>query len=104
MTDITERLRLKTFNGCNRAEPLTELRWRQNLLNAHAHFFLGRCDEAVAWAAMALQEGGDRTPHGSIERFGATYSISRRVIPMSINSMSLRSNVMDRHLWRLRLF
>ena len=26
---------------------------------AHAHFFLGRYDEAVSWAAMALQDNPD---------------------------------------------
>jgi adenylate cyclase len=29
---------------------------------AHAHFFLGRCDEAVSWAAMALQDNPDFQP------------------------------------------
>ncbi len=29
---------------------------------AHAHFFLGRYDEAVSWAAMALQDNPDHQP------------------------------------------
>jgi TolB-like protein/class 3 adenylate cyclase len=30
--------------------------------NAHAHFFLGRYDEAASWAAMALQDNPDYQP------------------------------------------
>jgi tetratricopeptide (TPR) repeat protein len=29
---------------------------------AHAHFFLGRYDEAASWAAMALQDNPDYQP------------------------------------------
>jgi tetratricopeptide (TPR) repeat protein len=29
---------------------------------AHAHFFLGRYDEAASWAAMALQDNPDFQP------------------------------------------
>jgi len=29
---------------------------------AHAHFFLGRYDEAASWAAMALQDNADYQP------------------------------------------
>ena len=29
---------------------------------AHAHFFLGRYDEAASWAAMALQDNPDLQP------------------------------------------
>jgi tetratricopeptide (TPR) repeat protein len=29
---------------------------------AHAHFFLGRYDEAASWAAMALQDNRDFQP------------------------------------------
>jgi len=40
------------------------IRWRQQCEAgpAHAHFFLGRYDEAASWAAMALQDNPDFHP------------------------------------------
>ena len=42
-----------------RLSPLDPLTNRTRTTTAHAHFFAGRYDEALSWAAMALREWPD---------------------------------------------
>ena len=52
---------LERFARSTRLNPLAEVIGLRNG-TAHAHFFLGRYDEASSWAAMALQENPDFQP------------------------------------------
>jgi tetratricopeptide (TPR) repeat protein len=56
---------------------------------AHAHFFLGRYDEAASWAAMALRDNADYQP-------------GLRIAAAS-NAMAGRREQADKAVARLRL-
>ena len=45
-----------------RLSPLDPSLLRMRSGTAHAHFFLGRYDQAASWAAMALQDNPDYQP------------------------------------------
>jgi adenylate cyclase len=53
------KLAVEHFARAMRLSPLG--RWLADIQSgiAHAHFFLGRYDEAASWAAMALQDNPD---------------------------------------------
>ena len=55
-------LAIKLFARAMRLSPLDPSLLRMPSGTAHAHFFLGRYDEAVSWAAMALQDNADYQP------------------------------------------
>jgi adenylate cyclase len=53
------KLAIERFARAMRLSPLDPWATAMRGGTAHAHFFLGRHDEAVAWAAMALQDNPD---------------------------------------------
>jgi TolB-like protein/class 3 adenylate cyclase len=53
---------LERFARAMRLSPLDPRMIAMRSGTAHAHFFLGRCDEAASWAAMALQDRPDYQP------------------------------------------
>jgi TolB-like protein/class 3 adenylate cyclase len=53
---------IERFARAMRLSPLDPSLLRMPSGTAHAHFFLGRYDEAVSWAAMALQDNADYQP------------------------------------------
>jgi TolB-like protein/class 3 adenylate cyclase/tetratricopeptide (TPR) repeat protein len=53
---------IERFARAMRLSPLDPLAVRMRSGTAHAHFFLGHYDEAVSWAAMALQDSPDFQP------------------------------------------
>jgi TolB-like protein len=55
-------LAIKLFARAMRLSPLDPSLLRMPSGTAHANFFLGRYDEAVSWAAMALQDNADYQP------------------------------------------
>ena len=55
-------LAIKFFARAMRLSPLDPSLLRMPSGTAHAHFFLGRYDEAASWAAMALQDNADYQP------------------------------------------
>jgi len=55
-------LAIKHFARAMRLSPLDPSLLRMPSGTAHAHFFLGRYDEAASWAAMALQDNADYQP------------------------------------------
>src|SRR5215831_14865693 len=50
---------IERFARAMRLNPLGPRRGQMRSGTAHAHFFLGHYDEAVSWAAMALQDNPD---------------------------------------------
>jgi TolB-like protein/class 3 adenylate cyclase len=50
---------IERFARAMRLSPLDPRAIEMHAGTAHAHFFLGRCDEAASWAAMALQDNPD---------------------------------------------
>jgi len=64
-------LAIERFARAMRLSPVDPLVVRMRSGTAHAHFFLGRYDEAASWAAMALQENPD---HQSALRIDAASS------------------------------
>jgi tetratricopeptide (TPR) repeat protein len=50
---------LERFARAMRLSPLDPIVTGMRSATAHAHFFLGRYDEAASWAAMALQDNPD---------------------------------------------
>jgi TolB-like protein/class 3 adenylate cyclase len=50
---------IERFARAMRLSPLDPSLLIMRAGTAHAHFFLGRCDEAASWAAMALQDNPD---------------------------------------------
>jgi TolB-like protein len=56
------KLAIERFARAMRLSPLDPLAIGMRSGTAHAHFFLGRYDEAASWAAMALQENPDHQP------------------------------------------
>ena len=55
-------LAIERFARAKRLSPVDPMVIRMRSGTAHAHFFLGRFDEAASWAAMALQEIPDHQP------------------------------------------
>jgi TolB-like protein/tetratricopeptide (TPR) repeat protein len=55
-------LAIERFARAMRLSPLDPSLLRMPSGTAHAHFFLGRYDEAASWAAMALQDNADYQP------------------------------------------
>ena len=53
---------IERFARAMRLSPLDPWVTRMRSGTAHAHFFLGRYDEAASWAAMALQDNPDYQP------------------------------------------
>jgi TolB-like protein len=53
---------IERFARAMRLSPLDPSLLRMRSGTAHAHFFLGRYDEAASWAAMALQDNPDYQP------------------------------------------
>ncbi len=53
---------IERFARAMRLSPLDALVNGMRAGTAHAHFFLGRYDEAASWAAMALQDKPDYQP------------------------------------------
>ncbi|XSC43310.1 adenylate/guanylate cyclase domain-containing protein [Bradyrhizobium sp. RDT10] len=53
---------IERFARAMRLSPLDPSLLRMRSGTAHAHFFLGRYDEAAPWAAMALQDSPDYQP------------------------------------------
>jgi TolB-like protein len=53
---------IERFARAMRLSPLDPSLVRMRSGTAHAHFFLGRYDEAASWAAMALQDNPDYQP------------------------------------------
>jgi len=53
---------LERFARAMRLSPLDPRATGMRAGTAHAHFFLGRYDEAASWAAMALQDNPDYQP------------------------------------------
>jgi TolB-like protein len=53
---------IERFARAMRLSPLDPSLLRMPSGTAHAHFFLGRYDEAASWAAMALQDNPDYQP------------------------------------------
>jgi tetratricopeptide (TPR) repeat protein len=53
---------IERFARAMRLSPLDPRLTAMRVGTAHAHFFLGRYDEAVSWAAMALQDNADYQP------------------------------------------
>jgi tetratricopeptide (TPR) repeat protein len=53
---------IERFARAMRLSPLDPWVTRMRSGTAHAHFFLGRYDEAASWAAMALQDNPDFQP------------------------------------------
>jgi TolB-like protein/class 3 adenylate cyclase len=68
-------LAIERFARAMRLSPVDPLVVRMRSGTAHAHFFLGRYDEAASWAAMALQENPD---HQSALRIDAASSAMAR--------------------------
>jgi len=58
---------LERFARAMRLSPLDPFVPGMRTGTAHAHFFLGRYDEAASWAAMALQDNPDFQPGLRIE-------------------------------------
>jgi len=56
------KLAIERFARAMRLSPLDPWVTRMRNGTAFAHFFLGRYDEAVSWAAMALQDNADYQP------------------------------------------
>jgi tetratricopeptide (TPR) repeat protein len=50
---------IERFARAMRLSPLDPSLLIMRAGTAHAHFFLGRCDEAASWAATALQDNPD---------------------------------------------
>jgi tetratricopeptide (TPR) repeat protein len=50
---------IERFARAMRLSPLDPWAIGMKIGTAHAHFFLGHCDEAASWAAMALQDNPD---------------------------------------------
>ena len=57
---------------------------------------------AIHRCQISNDHSADRMPRGSIPLFEATYSISPRVVPISISSLSVRSHKLAINLWRFR--
>jgi TolB-like protein/class 3 adenylate cyclase len=55
-------LAIERFARAMRLSPLDPMRQGMRAGTAYAHFFLGRYDEAVSWAAMALQDNPEFQP------------------------------------------
>jgi tetratricopeptide (TPR) repeat protein len=53
---------IERFARAMRLNPLDPRMSTMRIGTAHAHFFLGRYDEAASWAAMALQDNPDLQP------------------------------------------
>jgi tetratricopeptide (TPR) repeat protein len=53
---------IERFARAMRLNPLDPQMRGMKIGTAHAHFFLGRYDEAASWAAMALQDNPDFQP------------------------------------------
>src|SRR6185369_7082402 len=53
---------IERFARAMRLSPLDPSLLRMRTGTAHAHFLLGRYDEAASWAAMALQDSPDFQP------------------------------------------
>ena len=53
---------IERFARAMRLSPLDPMVQGMRAGTAYAHFFLGRYDEAVSWAAMALQDNPDYQP------------------------------------------
>ena len=53
---------IERFARAMRLSPFDPSLLRMRSGTAHAHFFLGRYDEAVSWAAKALQDNPDYQP------------------------------------------
>ena len=53
---------IERFARAMRLSPLDPWLMGMRAGTAYAHFFLGRCDEAASWAAMALQDNPDYQP------------------------------------------
>jgi TolB-like protein len=53
---------IERFARAMRLSPLDPRVTAMRAGTAHAHFFLGRYDEAASWAAMALQDNADHQP------------------------------------------
>jgi len=53
---------IERFARAMRLSPFDPSLLRMRSGTAHAHFFVGRYDEAVSWAAMALQDNPDYQP------------------------------------------
>jgi adenylate cyclase len=70
------KLAIEHFARATRLSPLG--RWVVDIQSgiAHAHFFLGRYDEAASWAAMALQDNPDFQPGLRIS--AASYAMAGR--------------------------
>jgi TolB-like protein/tetratricopeptide (TPR) repeat protein len=58
---------IERFARAMRLSPLDPRAMGMKVGTAHAHFFLGRYDEAASWAAMALQDNPDFQPGLRIE-------------------------------------
>jgi TolB-like protein/class 3 adenylate cyclase/tetratricopeptide (TPR) repeat protein len=56
------KLAIERFARAMRLSPLDPRGVGMRVGTAHAHFFLGRYDEAASWAAMALQDSPDFQP------------------------------------------
>ena len=56
------KLAIERFARAMRLSPLDPWVTRMRSGTAHAHFFLGRYDQAASWAAMALQDNPDYQP------------------------------------------
>jgi adenylate cyclase len=56
------KLAIERFARATRLSPLDPWVTRMRSGTAHAHFFLGRYDEAASWAAKALQDNPDYQP------------------------------------------
>ena len=56
------KLAIERFARAMRLSPLDPWVTRMRSGTAHAHFFLGRHDQAASWAAMALQDNPDYQP------------------------------------------
>jgi adenylate cyclase len=78
------KLAIEHFARATRLSPLG--RWLVDIQSgiAHAHFFLGRYDEAASWAAMALQDNPD---------FQAALRISAASNPMAGRTGEARETV-----------
>ncbi|HEY3229509.1 MAG TPA: tetratricopeptide repeat protein, partial [Roseiflexaceae bacterium] len=56
------KLAIERFARAMRLSPLDPWVTRMRSGTAHAHFILGRHDQAASWAAMALQDNTDYQP------------------------------------------
>ena len=80
---------IERFARAMRLSPLDPSLLRMPSGTAHAHFFLGRYDEAASWAAMALRDNADYQP-------------GLRIAAAS-NAMAGRREQADKAVARLRL-